>query len=407
MMDSIKHERSENFAMNNVQDLELFTPEDGESEEDLREFDASILATTVVGDTDWTAETILSQLKKGNILLDPVFQRRDAWSDERKSRFIESLFLGLPIPQLVFAESKTSRGKYIVIDGKQRLLALLRFGLDEDRPLRLKGLELRDELNGKTLADLRTSPKFLDDLAAFENQPIRTTIVRGWEREEVLYLIFHRLNSGSVPLSPQELRHVLHPGPFIDFAFSFSGQSGALIQLLGKDGQPDFRMRDVELFIRYIGLKFYLREYSGDLKRFLDMTTLRLNKEWGEREEEVHVSAAQLEKAIDATFKIFDENAFRKWTGAGFERRFNRAVFDCMTYTLSHADLRAAALSQPEVVIGAFQELCEGNDDFRRFLETTTKSTQATFGRLLIWSDTIIEQLGLDKQGFGSLLRVS
>jgi hypothetical protein len=406
-MSSIKRERSEHFAMNKVQDLELFTPEDGESEEDLREFDASILATTVVGDTDWTAETILSQLKKGNILLDPVFQRRDAWSDERKSRFIESLFLGLPIPQLVFAESKTSRGKYIVIDGKQRLLALLRFGLNEVNPLRLKGLELRDDLNGKTLADLRSQPKFLDDLAAFENQPIRTTIVRGWDREEVLYLIFHRLNSGSVPLSPQELRHVLHPGPFIDFAFSFSGQSEALIELLGKDGQPDFRMRDVELFIRYIGLRFYLREYAGDLKRFLDMTTLRLNKEWHEREEDVRVAASQLEKAIDATFKIFDENAFRKWTGSLFERRFNRAVFDCMTYTLSHNDLRTAALKQPEVVIRAFQKLCEENANFRRSLETTTKSTPATFGRLLIWSNTVIEQLGLDTQGFESLLRVS
>jgi len=50
----------------------------------------------VVSGTDWTAETIVSQLQRGNIQLNPRFQRRDAWKRDRKSRFIESLIVGLP-----------------------------------------------------------------------------------------------------------------------------------------------------------------------------------------------------------------------------------------------------------------------------------------------------------------------
>lgn len=77
--------------------------------------------------TDWTADTIINQLGKGNIRLDPAFQRRDAWTIQRRSKFIESLILGLPIPQLVLAEGPEGKGTFLVIDGKQRLLSLQQF----------------------------------------------------------------------------------------------------------------------------------------------------------------------------------------------------------------------------------------------------------------------------------------
>src|SRR5262245_38677446 len=114
-----------------------------ESEEDLTKVNSSLLSTAVVWGTDWTAATLVDQLRRKTISLDPAFQRRDAWTDERKSRFIESLILGLPIPQLVLAENEKVKGKFIVIDGKQRLLSLSKFtgvGLAEDQePLVLTG----------------------------------------------------------------------------------------------------------------------------------------------------------------------------------------------------------------------------------------------------------------------------
>src|SRR5208282_1139082 len=93
-----------------------------ESEDDLQAIDPSLLGQAVVFGTDWTAATLIDQLRRGNIKLDPIFQRRDAWDPKRKSRFIESIVLGLPIPQLVLAEAKEDKGAFLVIDGKQRLL---------------------------------------------------------------------------------------------------------------------------------------------------------------------------------------------------------------------------------------------------------------------------------------------
>ncbi|MEZ6234825.1 MAG: DUF262 domain-containing protein [Phycisphaerales bacterium] len=216
--------------------LTLFGPDDAsESESDLPELQPAQVTEAVVTATDWTTETIIAQLRRGNINLKPAFQRRDAWTDTRKSKFIESLFLGLPVPQIVLAERKDKRGSFLVIDGKQRLLTLMQFAANspdsEFRPLRLRGLEIKRDLNGKTLCDIADNGDLAEDLNAFHNQTIRTVVVKNWPSEDFLYLVFLRLNTGSVALSPQELRQALHPGPFVEFADDCMQQSGALRSL--------------------------------------------------------------------------------------------------------------------------------------------------------------------------------
>lgn len=86
---------------------------DNESEEDIRNIEKLSISDLAVTGTDWTVETIVNQIRKGNIQLDPSFQRRDAWSRKVKSRFIESLFLGLPIPQIILAEQRAKKANLL------------------------------------------------------------------------------------------------------------------------------------------------------------------------------------------------------------------------------------------------------------------------------------------------------
>ena len=106
----------------------------------------------------------------------------------------------------------------IVIDGKQRLLSLQQFveGDESGRKLKLTGLEVKTNFDKMTYDDIQNS-EFCDEIDAFNNQTIRTVVIKNWPTEKVLYLLFLRLNTGSVKLSPQELRQALYPGPFIDF----------------------------------------------------------------------------------------------------------------------------------------------------------------------------------------------
>jgi Protein of unknown function DUF262. len=196
------------------------TPGTWESTDDLLPISSEDIRSVSVSATDWTTETMLSQISKGNISLNPRFQRRDAWEISRKSRFIESLLVGFPVPPIVLAEQRFERGQYIVLDGKQRLLSISQFapGLagSSFTQFALEGLTLRAELNGLKYDDFASTSRLAAELRNFENQPIRTIVVRHWSNENILYHVFLRLNTGNKPPSPQELRQALHPGPFMD-----------------------------------------------------------------------------------------------------------------------------------------------------------------------------------------------
>ncbi|RVP97116.1 DUF262 domain-containing protein [Sinorhizobium meliloti] len=377
----------------------LEVSDQAETVEDIAGVDQRTVSQAVVSATDWTTETVISQINKGNIQLNPRFQRRDAWEPDRKSRFIESLILGLPIPQLVLAEVKNKRGSYIVIDGKQRLLSIRQFAATADDPLfsrlRLSGLSIRQDLRRLSLVDLRDDPGRSDDLAAFENQPIRTVVIKNWENEDFLYQVFLRLNTGSVPLSPQELRQALHPGPFVEFADLASGDSPALRELL-KLKRPDFRMRDAELLIRWYAFQHFFGRYSGDLKGFLDLTCESLNDQWNDAEERVRAELDQFEAAYATAKFIFGQNVCRKWTPEGYEKPFNRAIYDVLMFYFAQEAVRQAAAARREDIEQAFKDLCEQNPEFLGSIERTTKSIGATSTRFSIWARELNRVLGLE-----------
>ncbi|MBR8827737.1 MAG: DUF262 domain-containing protein [Gomphosphaeria aponina SAG 52.96 = DSM 107014] len=178
---------------NNEELEEEFGFEDEQDEPEVVKFNIKQISEIVVYGTDWTTETILNQLTRGNIDLNPRFQRRDAWNIKRKSRFIESLILGLPIPGIVLAEKK--KGNYLVLDGKQRLLTILQFynkSESDNNNFKLRELQLLSDLNGLKWQDFQIS--HLEHLNALDNQTIRTTIIRNWDSEDFLYRVFLRLN---------------------------------------------------------------------------------------------------------------------------------------------------------------------------------------------------------------------
>ncbi len=345
----------------------------------------------VLYSNDWTTETILSQLGRENIDLKPRFQRRDAWTRPRKSRLIESLILGLPVPEIVLAEKPEAKGKYIVLDGKQRLLTLLQFtgkGKGVNNAFPLTGLDVRTDLNGKHYADLQAD-LFASDLDSLSNSTIRAVILRDWTKPALLHMVFHRLNTGSVSLSPQELRQALLPGPFVDFADDKATQSKVLKRLLGIE-EPDFRMRDVELLVRYYGFSYFLPRYSGNMRDFLDATCESLNVGWEKNKTEIMRRFKEFEEAVELAELVFGEsNVARKWTGEDFESRLNRAVLDVLLFYFSDARIRSAAKRHRHGVLLAFKRLCSKNPQFRESVEFTTKSLTSIHDRLTLWGKAL------------------
>ncbi len=349
-------------------------------------------ASAVVTATDWTTQTVLFQLARGNIELNPAFQRRDAWKAPRKSKFIESLILGIPVPQLVLAERKDKRNSFIVIDGKQRLLSLRQFCASDDdseyEQFRLTALDIRRDLHGTTYEKLRSDPTLDTDLTNFENQTIRTVVIKNWPDENFLYQVFLRLNTGSVPLSPQELRQALHPGKFAAFVDSFSMESGEIRELLNLS-EPDFRMRDAEIVIRYFAFRNFLTEYTGNLSPLLDLTTKYYNQLWVAQQILIQKQADNLRDAIRATLTIFGRYACRKWNGHQYERALNRAIFDIMVLYFDDVEIRRLSLENKEAVEAQFRWLCDNDSVFLSSIEGTTKSIDSIYTRIRAWGEAL------------------
>lgn len=355
---------------------------DEQEDPDIKSVQRSSITTT-----DWTVDTLVSQLQKGNIELSPQFQRRFAWQDARKSQFIESLALNYPVPHIVLARDKNSPGKLIVLDGKQRLMTLAQFygvkklgtiksNLD---PLTLTSLRIKKAWNKETYASIKKKNAWKEDLDLFENSTIRSVIVTTWESEEYLYSIFVRLNLGSLPLSPQELRQALKPGEFTSFADKYAGGSTGLRKVLGLT-KPDFRMRDVELLIRFLAFHSRSKTYNGNLKNFLDATCDTFNKDWVKKRAAIDAACLDLEAAITLAISIFgDGKVFRKYLKGTYETRINRAVFDVVAYAFSYSQVRTqlnTKAAQEKIRVG-FEKLCS-QTDFLRSIESTTKSLTAT-----------------------------
>jgi Protein of unknown function DUF262 len=323
---------------------------------------------------------MVQQIQTGNIDLDPKFQRRNAWRDPRRSRLIESFILGFPVPQLVLAENLRRKGKFIVIDGKQRLLTIAGLYLQEYRAYwthsRFVGLNILKNLNRVSIVDFLKTSEFANERRQLGNSDIRTTVVTGFQEESVLYDIFYRINTGSVPLSSQELRQAILNGPFSKYLLELTTTDNALWKVLKID-EPDPRLRDVEIMLRLIAWRRFARTYKGNMKGFLDDAMDSLNNNWAKERDRVEALVNQIHRGIQATTKISREHAGRKATKQGYETSLNRALFEVQAYYFSFPEPRKAALKVPKEVRMAFRNLSK-DKAFVAAIESTTKSIEHT-----------------------------
>lgn len=370
-----------------IDDDEIVPLDQQESEEDIH-LKKELIKQSVMFNTDWTVETLFRQIDKGNIDLDPKFQRRDAWDLTRKSKLIESIICGFPIPNVVLAEHQSSKGKYLVIDGKQRLSSIASFLRDE---FALSGLQILENLNGKKFSQIAAN--FQEEANTVENQTIRTVIIRNWPDEDYLYTVFYRLNSGSLPLSSQELRKALHGGRLLDYLDDFIRNSDAYKLVFG--GKIDRRMRDVELALRFISFDRFYNSYKGDLKKFLDESVIYYDRNWDTGQAILDDDLAKFDNALITTHEIFGIDSFKKWNGENFERRINRAVFDTVARYFGDHNIRAAAITNRDAIVMQFKDLCQTNEEFKNAIERTTKTPAATNVRYRLWGERLARILGL------------
>lgn len=346
--------------------------------EDIAPFDPTSI---VVYSRDWTIETIFSQIDKGNINLNPEYQRRNAWTDEKRSKLIESIIIEYPVPEIVLAEDPIQKKSFAVIDGKQRLLTVA--GFIDPKKFKywnkevLSTLTVKRELNGLSFDELKTNPKYADVLRQFFNASLRCTIITNFEANDVLYDIFYRLNSGSVSLSTQELRQVLNRGPFANYLIAITNTIQPIHWVMNLN-EPDKRLRDIEVILRCISMIMFSESYRGNLKAFLDYTMKKITDEWERFETGVEELYSKINDCIETLAEIFGgyNKIGRKFTNNKAEGSFNRVVLELQLFYFVHLDLALINPTSSSKFLGGYIELCQEDPEFRFSIESTTKSLE-------------------------------
>ncbi|MDX9722730.1 MAG: DUF262 domain-containing protein [Myxococcota bacterium] len=278
-----------------------------------------------------TVDLLMKRILENELDLEPDFQRKAGlWKAGPKSRLIESLLVRIPLP--AFYLDCTDEERLVVVDGLQRLTALKEFLVD--KTLRLCELEfLGPELDGKTYDELpRAYRRRIEEtqLAVFQ-------IERGTP-EEVKFNIFKRINTGGLPLSPQEIRHALNAGP-ARILLKRLAESPAFKEATA-GGVPNERMADREMILRFFA--FFLfdplapqTDSVGDFDLFLNKAFKTLNERVAMHSE---LESLCLRVLGDA-FALFGNRAFRKWYHKDESRSpVNKALFEAWTVGLSRLD---------------------------------------------------------------------
>ncbi len=356
-------------------ELDFEPAEDIQDADDIQEYD---IKDVIVYSRDWTTETILGQIEQGNIDLNPAFQRRNAWNDDKRSKLIESIIKGYPIPEIVLAERRDKKNSYVVIDGKQRLLTLAGFKDPDiykywDKPI-ARNVSINKDKKSFSYEDFKSMP---DVLRAFQNSSLRCTVITNYLEDDVLYDIFYRLNSGSTPLATQELRQVLIKGEFSNFLIDKTDIVSPLHEVMNLK-ESDRRLRDVEVLLRLISFVRSASNYRGNLKAFLDENMLTINKEWPAVEMEI----SDLYERILSTI-VFLRDCFgcfqevgRKFESSGPENRFNRAILEVQVYFGYQMLGIDTTNEQRSFFAEAFKQLSIYDSAFRSTIEGTTKKPE-------------------------------
>ena len=331
----------------------------------------------------------LSDMIEDQIDLSPGFQRRGRWDTDRRSRFIESIIMNVPIPPVFLGED--DYGKYVVLDGRQRLTAVHEFLRNA---YALKGLKVWTELIGSRWLDLQK--KKLD--RTLTRRFIPAVVILKESSAEVKYDVFDRLNTGGVIAEPMEIRNAIYRGTFTKLLHDLSDEKVFRqlwdIPLNDEDRENDAtyrRMDDVELILRFFALRdvskmdMNFRDYLGEFMRVR-------NEEYKKDSTLLDLDRELFNRASQNTWTVFKGDAFRRPQADNTFRSTRSApLADAVMIALADVPTEAVHNASAEYIRNKFRELCLNDEGFKKAIGTGTNGKGAIAYRVQAMRD-VVEQ---------------
>jgi Protein of unknown function DUF262 len=261
---------------------------------------------------EYPVEVIVQKYREGleddiNEIYIPDYQREMTWPDEHQSKFIESLFLGLPIPYLFVADLLPDKdededlARLEIVDGTQRIRTLYRFLQDE---LKLCGLKKLETLNNFKFSDLPLARQ-----RRFNRTTIRMIVLTDKADEEVRRDLFERINTGSIALNDMEKRRGISPGPFVDLLSELAREE-RFVKLCPLSDASRLKREPEEFVLRFFAYLNNYKKFEKHVNTFLD--------EYLERQNNIEIDQSAFRDTFYAMLNFVEKyfpNGFSKAKG--------------------------------------------------------------------------------------------
>jgi len=293
---------------------------------------ASARKDVVTDGYDMSVGEIASLYRSKELVINPGYQRFFRWDEGRKTKFIESILLGIPVPPIFVFQS--ADGIWELVDGLQRVSTLLEFMGELRSPAgiltpasSLEATTLLPSLTGKTWSGKQNalSPAQKLDL---KRARIRVEILKRESDSTAKFELFQRLNTGGLPLTPQEVRSctamMINPA-FHEWLTSLAAYP-SFRTATALNPEAIERQDDVELVLRFLAFRSVKYRPGTDVHEYLDHATIELASM-------LALTAAEqlaFEKVFDLLSDALGGDAFHRWDGAHFAGKFLHSVYEVM-----------------------------------------------------------------------------
>jgi Protein of unknown function DUF262 len=321
---------------------------------------------------DFSAGELIRLHDEKEILIQPAFQRMFRWSQAQQSRLIESMLLGLPIPQIVLFQRED--GVLELIDGLQRVSSIIRFITgktpheareEQEQTTELSGCDLLPSLNGKLFSDFE--PVLQLEL---KRKTLRAVVIRRTNDPNLRYEMFKRLNAGGSPAEPHEVRNaslriIGAPGEkflkFLDECSKYPAFED-LTETLSE--QSERRLGRQELVLRFFALKNSIETYKGNISDWLDNYSEAVPK--GHATFDYAKERPLFDKFFTILADKLGSEAFLKHKNTRALGGLAPAYFDAVTMGTFPLMDRLAAATQEDAKATLNKAVGHENDDFRK-----------------------------------------
>ena len=244
---------------------------------------------------DYSIDFLVQQYRDDEFYIPDEYQRKNIWEEQHKTRFIESILLGLPIPFMFFSD--TDDGRCEIIDGAQRTQTLVQF---MDNELTLTNLKKLTTLEGFKYMDL---PEYFR--RKFNKTTMRIIVLSDETTLEIRQEIFNRINTTGVRARPSEIRRGSYAGKFMDFLKKCT-ENETFIKVCPVSPTSKKRYDDLELVLRFFAFLNDYKSFTHRVDEFLDDYVEKVKDNYNEK-----CFKDEFERMVNFVDKYF-ENGFRK-----------------------------------------------------------------------------------------------